>query len=275
MNIVFNSSLPRSGSTLLQNVLAQNPSIYCSPTSGVFELLYAARHNFTTLDEFKLQDRSLMATGWRGFCRGGLEGWYSAVTDKPVIVDKFRGAVYYYSWLEQFYPGAKVIVCVRDLRAILASMEKLHRKNSHLHDPADNPERVNFVTVDQRVDHWMNNPPVGLAVRRLQNAVQTGTARKFFFVVYEEFMAEPERVMNALYDYVGVEPFSHDFKNVQQTVFENDGVHGVYGDHTIRSAFTPVKPDWDQVLGKSLCAAIRQKNDWFYRTFGTGDETGT
>ena len=31
--IFFNSSLPRSGSTLLQNILAQNPRFHCSATS--------------------------------------------------------------------------------------------------------------------------------------------------------------------------------------------------------------------------------------------------
>src|SRR5205085_6798477 len=45
--IVFNSSFPRSGSTLLQNVLAQNPRFYCSPTSGVVNLLLAARQKFS------------------------------------------------------------------------------------------------------------------------------------------------------------------------------------------------------------------------------------
>ena len=41
--IFFQSSMPRSGSTLLQNVLAQNPEIYATPTSGVLELVFSAR----------------------------------------------------------------------------------------------------------------------------------------------------------------------------------------------------------------------------------------
>jgi hypothetical protein len=45
--LFFQSSLPRAGSTLLQNILAQNPSIYATPTSGVLELIFAARGNYT------------------------------------------------------------------------------------------------------------------------------------------------------------------------------------------------------------------------------------
>lgn len=35
--IFYNSSLPRSGSTLLQNVFNQNPDMYATPTSGVVQ----------------------------------------------------------------------------------------------------------------------------------------------------------------------------------------------------------------------------------------------
>ena len=45
--IFFQSSLPRAGSTLLQNILGQNPDFYATPTSGVLELLFAARHYYS------------------------------------------------------------------------------------------------------------------------------------------------------------------------------------------------------------------------------------
>ena len=58
--IFFNSSLPRAGSTLLQNVMMQNPDIYSTPTSGVVEFLLAARSIYSTGDAFKAQDLSLI-----------------------------------------------------------------------------------------------------------------------------------------------------------------------------------------------------------------------
>ncbi len=41
--IFFQCSLPRSGSTLLQNVLAQNPDFYATPTSGLIEIFLNAK----------------------------------------------------------------------------------------------------------------------------------------------------------------------------------------------------------------------------------------
>ena len=62
--LFFQSSLPRAGSTLLQNILAQNPDVYATPTSGVLELVFAARGNYTNSPEFKAQDSDLMKTGF-------------------------------------------------------------------------------------------------------------------------------------------------------------------------------------------------------------------
>src|SRR5688500_18398279 len=123
--IFFNSSLPRSGSTLLQNILAQNPRFYCSPTSGVITLLESARLAFVDGPPFKAQDPKAMQAGFRGLCRAALHGFYAGVTDKPLCVDKSRMWLLNYEWLEWFYPAPKILVCVRDLRDIVGSMEKL------------------------------------------------------------------------------------------------------------------------------------------------------
>jgi len=89
--IFFQSSMPRAGSTLLQNILGQNPEFYVTPTSGVLELLYGARLNYSSNPEFKAQDSNLMQKGWQSFCKAGLEGWFKGLTDKKYIVDKSRG----------------------------------------------------------------------------------------------------------------------------------------------------------------------------------------
>lgn len=72
--IAFQSSLPRSGSTLLSNIVGQNPEFHVTPTSGLLDLLYTARSQFSRGEEFKAQHREEMERAFIGFCRGGLEG---------------------------------------------------------------------------------------------------------------------------------------------------------------------------------------------------------
>jgi sulfotransferase len=67
--IYYQSSLPRSGSTLFQNIMAQNPDFYVTPTSGVLELVYAVRNNYTNSPEFKAQDPQEMRAGFLNFCK--------------------------------------------------------------------------------------------------------------------------------------------------------------------------------------------------------------
>ena len=86
--IFFNSSLPRSGSTLLQNIMAQNPDFYVTPTSGVFELLYAAQANYRNSPEFKAQDSETMEKGWKAFCHNGMFGFFNSRTRQNYYLKK-------------------------------------------------------------------------------------------------------------------------------------------------------------------------------------------
>lgn len=61
--------MPRSGSTLLQNILGQNPDFYVTPTSGLLELIFGVRHNFTNCAEFKAQDPRTLKAAYLSFCR--------------------------------------------------------------------------------------------------------------------------------------------------------------------------------------------------------------
>lgn len=268
--IIFNSSLPRSGSTLLQNILAQNPFVFASPTDGVLELLFAARQNFTNLNEFKLQDASLMTSAWLGFCRGAIEGWCDGITDKPVVVLKSRGFIQYYHWLSQFYPDPKIIVCIRDIRSILSSMEKIHRRNAYLHDASENPARLEMVSIESRVKHWLHTPPVGLALARLRNAIHEKIDDKLLFVRYEDLTRNPFDELTRIYEYIGEPSMKHAFDSVPQAVNENDAVHGKYGDHKIRTCVTADKPDWNETLGEELAAGVVNNFGWFYERFYPG-----
>ena len=155
--IFFQSSLPRAGSTLLQNILGQNPDFYVTPTSGVLELIYASRNNYTNDVSFKAQDPELMKKGWLNFCNQGLIGFYKGITQKKYVVDKSRGWGIHYNFLNSFYPNPKIVCMVRDLRSIYASMEKNFRKNPEKDSGIVNWAELKGTTTAKRVDFWAFN----------------------------------------------------------------------------------------------------------------------
>jgi sulfotransferase len=266
--IFFQSSLPRAGSTLLQNILGQNPDFYVTPTSGVLELVYGARGNYTSSAEFQAQDEDLMREGFRNFCNKGLMGFFDAITDKPYVMDKSRGWGYHRDFLDFFYPNPKIVCMVRDPRAIFSSMEKNFRKNPDKDKGFVNHAELQNVTTEQRIDSWANGIPVGMAFQRLYQIIKEGNDKSMLFVKYEDLMNNPQDQMYRIYQYLQVENFIHDFDNIEQITKEDDSVYGIYGDHVIKPKITPVKPDWNEVLGISASSWIKTNYSWFYEYFG-------
>jgi sulfotransferase len=265
--IFFQSSLPRAGSTLLQNILAQNPEFYTTPTSGLLELLYRSRNGYSDSPEFKAQDEKTMKEAFRGFCRGGLEGYFSGITDKNYIVDKNRSWGVNYNFLNNFYEDPKIVCMIRDPRDIFTSMEKNYRKNPDINSGIVSNLELKGTTVEKRVDHFADSPPVGLSMDWLKDIISQNIHKKILFIKFEDLTFNPQRELNRVYDFFEVERFEHDFDNVQQSTHEEDRIHGIFGDHKIRQQVRPLKSQAIEILGVELCESIKNTYPWFYEYF--------
>lgn len=259
--------MPRSGSTLLQNILGQNPDFYVTPTSGVLELVYGARMNYTSSPEFKAQDTELMRKGFLNFCHNGLLGFYTAITDKPYIVDKSRGWGIHYGFLNSIYPNPKIICMVRDIRSIVASMEKRMRDNPDLHQEGVDHSKLIGTTTLKRINELLNSPPVGLAINRLYDIIHQGLDEHIHFVKFEELTKNPEKEMTKIYEYLELPNYQHDFNNVQQVTKEDDDVYGFRDLHTVKSQVKPVENYAKEILGLDAYKDIYSGYKWFYNYF--------
>ena len=264
--IFYQASLPRAGSTLLQNILGQHPDFYVTPTSGVLELVFGARANFDTSPEFKAQDSAEMVAGFRAFCSEGVKGFFNAITDKPYIVDKSRGWGVYYDFLSFYQDSPKVICMVRDLRDVFSSMEKQHRKAQKTSSGISNDGEMEGTTTAKRVAMWSNSQPVGLALDRLHQVLLE--KHPILFVRYEDLTSNPQAELDKIYDYLGVPAHNHVFTDVKQITKEDDSVYGSFGDHTIRSEVKAKPSDYEEILGKETSDNIKSAYSWFFETFG-------
>jgi sulfotransferase len=265
--IFYQSSLPRSGSTLLQNVMGQNPDFYVTPTSGVLELVYAARSNFSNSPEFKAQDSELMKAAFMNFCNKGMQGFFSAITEKPYIIDKSRGWGVHYNFLDSFNKDPKIICMIRDPRDIFTSMEKNFRKNQHLDTGIVNHAQMTGTTTEKRIDMWTNSQPIGLAFERLYQIIKEKNDEKILFVKYEDLCSNPTEQMKRIYDYLEVPFYAHDFNNIEQITQEDDNVYGIYGDHSIRQQLSLTKSTANDVLGVDACKWIKNTFKWYFEKF--------
>jgi sulfotransferase len=256
--------------TLMCNVLANNPRIGGGETSPLLEYLYAARANYSNTPEVKSAlTEDIVLESFIAFCRAGIDGYAKSITNKEIYLDKSRGWVYYAEFLWTLIPDAKIIIMVRDLRSVVTSLEKKWRENPEILDQRDNPQEQDFITIDQRVNHFLNDAPLGIALKRLYNAYQTKIIEKMHVVRAEDFSANPEKVMRGVYAYLGEPYCDMDYTNVQQVTIENDriGDFGIYGDHKIKSNIQPLKKDSSEILGSALYSGIKANYQWFYDAF--------
>ncbi len=258
----FVSGLPRSCSTLLCNILAQNPRVHATGTSVLHEVGYCARKIFQT-EEFKSMEPSACESLYLNYVRGGCGHAFDSLTDRPVVMDKGRSWLGHLDQTFKTWPDAKVLVPVRDIRGILSSMEKKYRAHPSPFNGVEAANPAAWTTTEKRVHGWLSSPPVGIAIERLHEAAARFKDR-LHFVQAEALTADPEGTMKSVWEFLGEEEFTHDFNNVEQYTVERD-VGWPYGDHNIRPQVGPLPQDWDKVLGKSLCDALAAKFEWVNR----------
>lgn len=258
--IHYVSGLPRACSTLLCNLLAQNPRVHATPTSALHEIGYIARQVFQT-EEAKAFGGERMEQMYYDYVRGGCSHAFDTLTTRPVVVDKCRSWIGHLDQLFKVFPDAKVLVPVRDIRGILTSFEKIHQKHPSPFHGVEQKNPAAFTTTEKRAQAFLSSPPVGIAIEHLTDAARRFKSR-LFFVHAEKLTTEPAATMKAIWHYLEEEPFSgHDFDNVVQYTQENE-VGFPYGDHTIRPKISPIGKEWNQFLGQKLAEQINNQFGW-------------
>ena len=265
--VFYNASFPRSGSTLLQNVMGQNPDIFPSTTSGMFTMLMETRRIFTNHVLFQAQNQTELLPGFRSFLKNGIDGYYSGLTNKPYAIDKFRGWAGEYNFINDYDPNPKIVVMVRDLRSIFSSMEKKYRANPlKSFNVTDYMYPIGNSTIT-RIDHMIQQPMIDLSLENLWDCMLQKNDKHIHFIKFEEFCKFPTETMEELYEYLEIPYYEHDFNNIEQLTHENDQLYGSYADHSIRKTFSPPTEDFKEILGEQACEYITEKYKWFYNYF--------
>ena len=254
--IYFLAGLPRSGSTLLANILLQNPALHVTATSGVCDMLVQVRNGWDRNDAFQAMDRATSEKVKGNVLRAMLQAYFEHV-ERPVCIDKNR------YWAEFLEMGAelvggrdrvKVLVTVRDLRDVTASFEKLYRKTSALGQlPQEAALALKFKTALGRLQVFIDDAqPVGRAYNAIRDAVTRGWHDRMHFIDFDELTRHPARTMEGIYRFLGLGLHSHNFERVEQLTFEDDFVYGFKDLHVIRQKVEAQPPAWPEVYDDAV-----------------------
>lgn len=268
-SIVYVAGLPRSGSTLMCQLLAEHPDIYStghsSPLANTIKSLRARLSD----DPFLLSqldvDFDLVYQRLTNSFRGFINGWF-AETEKKIVIDKNRGWLNGLETLSHLDPDFKMIVCIRDLNQIFASIENRHQQTS-LIDFADD---MADLTAYERAERLFSAQGVVGRPLRLIGQLQDIPEKlqhNLYYVIFEDLMHEPTRVMNDVYKWIRADNFTIDPNDLSVTPHESDSYYRFKYRHNTHKAIQPPKV---HTVPKRIETDIFKEFEWYFRLFYPG-----
>lgn len=267
--LVYLSGLPRSGSTLLCNILAMHSDVESTPSSylhnciiNAYSFLSSNEKQLEGLEEVdKYQDRISK-------CFGAMLDHWCLPHDGKVLIDKNRGWFLHVDILEKIDPNYKIIVTLRDLVGVFNSIEKQHRKTILLKHPEDRsivgPEGM----VMQRYKNAF--APFGLVGGTLRTIsdlrIQSEDyinkiLNRIYFIRFEDLLVSPQETIDSVFEFIGVKPEKINFENIKQSTHEEDFYYFMKYPHKINTKISKIENYED--LFKFDYVSEKIKNDIF------------
>lgn len=219
--LFFIAGLPRAGSTLICNLLKQNPKVYAAAVSGLATILNTIHMNWDSVEAHKEYPNN---TAKINTLKSILYN-YHANTDKPIIFDKDRMWVAKIGLLEAvLQKQIKILCCVRNPAEILSSFEKIRKNNPIIANNID-IQLSDKTSIAARAYYYAApEGPLGVAHAAIKDAITHGYQDRLLFVDYSKFCNEPKKQMKRIYDFFELSEHTHDFQNIIQEEIYNDTI---------------------------------------------------
>jgi len=263
--------LPRTASTLIMNILNENPRIFTTGTCCMPYFFDVCKSRSGEVAEFVALDKDVLNKSYLNFLRQGMRGWFEAMTDKPIVFSKAR------TWLEWFPttfaidPNSKYLVILRDLRDIICSFESLlwkypqvtygDRENPFYQEPFE--KRMEIYCTD-------GTSLLGRPLHKLPHLVEVAqkNPNNFFICKHEHFNEKPRETLQMIYQWLGEPNFEHDLDNIPEPDYkENDTVYRSLVSHKTRTKLEKLESRWPKMMTKEQSDAVIANNQWYYETF--------
>jgi len=263
------TGLPRAGSTLLCQLLAQHPEIQCEGhSSPLCNALLGIRRMVSDDQFFLAQLDSSFETSYAHLgsaMQGFLRGW-NQDCKKKVVIDKNRAWLHAVEFLLNIEPEAKLIVCLRDLTQIYGSIEAQHQRTilvdfiDHLAD-FDRFGRADMLFAK---DKAIGAPLISLhAVPDLPRSVQ----ERLYFIRFEDLMEQPVACMSHIYQWLGLSAHEINPDKLEIGIQESDSHYHMKYLH--KQSTRIAKPKRHDIPPR-IQAQIESAYAWFFQRYYQG-----
>ena len=260
--------LPRTGSSVIMNILNENPRIFTTGTCGMTYFVKACQDQTQHMSEFIALYKDVLCKSYLNFLRQGMRGWFEEMTDKPIVISKSRT---WAEWLPHTFaidPNSKYLVILRDLRDIICSFDSLVWKYPEIKFSFEDIP-VHFQSFEKRIEMYCtdNQSLLGRPLQFLPHVMEVAhkNPNSFLILRYEDFNENPSEALQDIYKFLGEQNFEHDFDNIPKPdYYEHDTVYRSLVTHKTGTKLKKVEPRWPKVMTKEQSEGVIYNNRWYY-----------
>lgn len=260
---IFESGLPRSGSTLLSAILNQNPEIHCGAISPVLEIMYYTEQYFEKSEQALAYPKPKQH---HKIISSVIDNYYSERLE-PIICDKCRAWPNNVDRIQKYITKTPKILCpVRDVLEILASFIQMIHRNSNQLSFVDKAliEKGCTPTDDNRCDYLMS--PEGIVDQSLYafgEGFNKNCEKYMHIIEYNDLVNQPERTFKKIYEFLELPYYAHDFDNIIHKYRErDDDVYGLTDMHEVRKRIQKVSKRPEEVLSDYILNKYSNMEFW-------------
>lgn len=228
--VYFLSGLPRTGSTLLGSILAQNPAIHVTPTSPLYSLLVNTNEHFNLLSVQYTYDHE--ATSERVY-HAMIKAFYDDI-QQPVIFDKHRGWPKHSDAIAQYINAKPRIICTaRPIAEVITSYLTLAENDpdnfidAHL-------KRDGLALTNEARAHLLWTFYLKTSYESLQQGLKEHP-ENILLVEYRDLTFNPQKTLERIYAFCELAPYAHQWQGIENKCAEaKDAAWGLKNLHMIR-----------------------------------------
>lgn len=265
LNVI--SGMPRSGSTLLCQILNMNPDFRATQTSPILEMLASQQGIFSHSPGFKAVDRMETYNAFANAQKAFLNSYYEELYGADMVVfDKNRGWPLHLMKLDELLDNSdtKILWTYRDPLHVVASMEARHRQYP-LIQFVEEAQGQALSTLGKRIDHWCgDNGIIATPVFGLHDAVEMLNTDRIYIVDYKDLCTNPKDTMAGIHKFLELPAYNYaknNFKDLKQTTKEHDHVYNYKYPHNIKEGEITYKEP-TIVLPERYTKMIKERFKW-------------
>ena len=260
------TGLPRAGSTLLCQLLAQHPDIrseghsspLCNMILGLRRMISDDTFFLAQLDNDFDQSYGHLRQAMQGFLRG----WHDGPAARAVV-DKNRAWLHCIELLLEIEPTAKLVVCVRELGQIYGSIEAQHQKTILIDfiDHLGDFDRFGRADVLFAKDKAIGAPLIGLhALADLPPEV----LKHIYLMRFEDLVTDAPAAMARVHAWLGLPVVPFDPARLSVGARESDSHYRMKYLHRQASTLHPPRV---HAIPARIQARIEAAHPWFYNAY--------